>query len=172
MKKFASLLIGFLFICSLANGQYKINKTKYDFRAYSYKVGDPYNTGIAGVCSFLVPGLGQMVSGETGRGVAFLATDLGFSVMYVVGLLKMTEDIQNGRMGENGSGLFAAGAIGMLTVTIWSTIDAVRVAKVNNLAFRDKNKTSYNFKIQPFVSTINNYSIPKSVTGLTFIATF
>ena len=55
----------------------------------------------------------------------------------------------------------------MLTVDIWSIVDAVRVAKVNNLAFRDKNKTSYNFQIQPYFNTTyysQTGSIPTGVT--------
>ena len=172
MKKFASLFIGLFFVSVLANGQYKINKTKYNYRTYSYQVGDPYNTGVAGLCSLLIPGLGQMLSGETGRGLAFLGTDLGFSVVYVVGILKASNDINNYGEPTSGTGLIAAGGIGMLVVDIWSIVDAVRVAKVNNLAFRDKNKTSCSFKIQPYVSVINNYSTTRSASGISFKVIF
>ena len=72
MKRFILLLIGLLFISSFTNAQYRINKTKYDYRTYKHQVDDPYNPSVDGFVSFLVPGLGQMISGELGRGAAFL----------------------------------------------------------------------------------------------------
>jgi len=46
-------------------------KEKYDYKNYTYQKGDRYDPGTAGVCSFLIPGLGQAVSGEIGRGILF-----------------------------------------------------------------------------------------------------
>lgn len=172
MKKIYMLLIGFLFVCFIANGQYRINKYKYDYRTYRYQVGDPYNTGVAGLCSFLIPGLGQMLSGETGRGLAFLGADLGCGVLYYAGAVSATNDLNNGGTGLSGAGLIIVGGIGMLVVDIWAIVDAVRVAKVNNLAFRSNNRISYNFKIQPFVSVINNNSTTRPASGISFRLSF
>ena len=155
MKKCILFLISVLFLSSFANAQYKINKTKYDYHTYSYQVGDPYNPSVAGVTSFLIPGLGQMLSGEGGRGAAFLVGDLACAVVYIVGVSSAAKDIDEGGTGGGGTVAMVIGGIGMLGIEIWSIVDAVRVAKVNNLAFRDKNKTSYNIQIQPFTARYN-----------------
>jgi hypothetical protein len=49
------------------------------------------------------------------------------------------------------------GLVGALGVDIWSIVDAIRVAKVNNLDWRD-NPLSYNFQIQPYIFSANQYS--------------
>ena len=113
-----------------------------------------------------------MLSGETGRGLAFLGGDIGFGIIYVAGAFTSANDINNGGDGTNGTGLMLAGGIGMLAVDIWAIVDAVRVAKVNNLAFRNKNMNSYNFKIQPFVAQINNYTTNKPAAGISLKVTF
>jgi hypothetical protein len=86
MKKAILIFISALFICSIVNAQYRINKTKYDFHKYSYHVGDPYNPSVSGLTSFFIPGLGQMLSGEVGRGFGFLSGYLGSISVSFVGL--------------------------------------------------------------------------------------
>jgi len=71
------LLISLSLITSFVEAQYKINKTRYDYRTYTYQDGDKYNPAVAGITSFLIPGLGQVISGETIRGLAFFG---GFSL--------------------------------------------------------------------------------------------
>ncbi len=164
-------MIDILLISSLANAQYKINKSKYNYRIYSYEVGDPYSPVAAGITSLLIPGLGQALSGEPKRGLVFFGGFTACTIITSIGLLRLVELIGSGISGEvpkgSGLGMMAAGSVGMYTVDIWSIIDAVRVAKVNNLAFRDKNKTSYIFQIHPFINTAyyNQYaSIPIGLT--------
>jgi hypothetical protein len=60
MKNIVLLLACLLFISSVSNGQYKINRKKYDYHSFTYQPGDPYNPGIAGFASLLVPGMGQL----------------------------------------------------------------------------------------------------------------
>jgi hypothetical protein len=156
MKRCILLFISVLFISSFTNAQYKISKTKYDSHSYSYQVGDPYNPVAVGVTS-IIPGLGQIISGEAGRGFVFLG---GFSVCVAantIGMIRVFNAIGSGLSGEEpregGLILMIAGSIGMVTIDIWSIIDAVHVTKINNLAFRDKRKASYNLQIQSFVNT-------------------
>jgi len=157
MKKFLFILLGFVLCCSISNAQYSVNKTKYDYRTYIYEVGDPYNPSVAGVVSFLVPGLGQMLSGEGGRGAAFLGGYIGCWVLYGVGAGQATVAMEDEYQGE-GLGLMVVGILGVVAVDIWSIVDAVHVAKVNNLAWRDRNKTGYYMQlyalpVQAFNST-------------------
>jgi len=173
MKKSIFLILGILLICNISNAQYRVNKTQYDHKTYVYQVGDPYNPTIAGVASFFVPGLGQMISGEGGRGVGFLAGYVGCFTLYYVGALRTIDDINSGGDGSSGAGLMLVGLGSAVGVGIWSIVDAVRVAKVNNLAFRAQNKSSMNFKLEPFIfnaSTMNNKN--NVSTGLSLKMTF
>jgi hypothetical protein len=72
MRKLVIIIVNQMFISCVANSQYKINKTKYNYRTYSYQKSDPYIPAVAGVASFFVPGLGQMFANELGRGACFL----------------------------------------------------------------------------------------------------
>jgi hypothetical protein len=74
------IILGAGMVCA----QYKINKTKYDYRSWSYQDGDPYNPTTCGVLSF-IPGIGQMVANEFGRGAAFLVGALGCIGVTIVG---------------------------------------------------------------------------------------
>jgi hypothetical protein len=151
MRTYVILLAGLLLICSSASAQYKINKTKYNFKDYNYQGGDPYIPCLSGACSFLCPGLGQMVSGEGARGFAFLGGSIWFTILIGIGMSQQASDIDSGGDGKAGSGLQSVGLTGLLAVYIWSIGDAVRVAKVNNLARRDKNKTGYKIQFSPAV---------------------
>ena len=66
---------------------YKINKQKYDYKMYMPQPGDPNNPAVMGLASFFIPGLGQMLSGETGRGLAYLGGSIALSGITVAGAL-------------------------------------------------------------------------------------
>lgn len=174
MKKSIFFILGILLICNISNAQYRLNKTQYDHKTYVYQVGDPYHPTIAGVASFFLPGLGQMISGEGVRGVGFLAGFAGCVTIIFVGALSTIDDIHyGGGDGSSGERLMFVGLGGAVGVSIWSIVDAVHVAKVNNLAFREQNKSSINFKLEPFIfnaSTLNNKN--NVSTGLSFKMTF
>lgn len=147
-------------VCGAAEAQYKINKTQYDYRSWQLEPGDPYNPGLCGAINLLLPGVGQMIAGEGGRGAAFLGGYVGCIVIYAVGVGIATialDDEANGGPEYSGEGFGAMviGLGGMITVGIWSIVDGVRVAKVNNLAFRDKFNQSYNLKFEPYVAPLH-----------------
>jgi hypothetical protein len=82
MKKFITALLALTIFCNMINAQYRVNKTVFDHRTWNYKPGDPYNPTICSVISILIPGMGQMVTGETGRGFLFLGTYLGSHLIF------------------------------------------------------------------------------------------
>jgi hypothetical protein len=162
MKRCILLLISVFFISSFTNAQYRINKTKYDYCTYSHQVGDRYNPTVAGIASF-IPGLGQALSGEAGRGATFFE---GFAGCFGVTAYGAYVGL-NSENGAVGTQIMLTGMAGMLAVDVWAIIDAVRVAKVNNLAWRDKNKTPYNLQVQPYINKTyynKNGSIPDELT--------
>lgn len=153
MRKIIVISVVLLGFCSLSiNAQtYSINKLKYDYRTYIPEYGDPYNPAISGVCSFLIPGLGQMISGEGGRGIAFLGGYLGCAVVYGTGYAQAFNGNYSGAAGK-----MLLGIGGMLGIGIWSIVDAVKVAKVNNLYIRDyRKRTSFDIELSPYLSQIN-----------------
>lgn len=163
-KAFLSLII-ICFLSVSADAQYRINKTNYNYRDYSHQEGDRYSPAGAGIESFFLPGLGQMIAGEGVRGVVFLAGATGCVVLLGIGMTDMyTESTTSD---QSGGGLYLAGLLGYMVVDIWSIVDAVRVAKVNNLAYRDKKNSSVNLKIEPYISTeyyYQNGSVPMGLT--------
>lgn len=146
------------------SAQYKVNKLHYDYRAYAYEIGDPYQPGVCGVVSFLIPGVGQMISHEVGRGVGFLGGYIGCYIIMEVGLVKSSLDIDEGGTGSEGMALAVAGIIGAIAVDIWSTVDAVRVAKVNNMAWRDQYRKGTGLKISPDIRFLPGQKVAPSLT--------
>lgn len=165
IKRMLFLVFIALLTVNSANAQYKVNKTKYDYKTWELQPGDPYNPALVGVVNFLIPGVGHMVAGETGRGFAFLGGFAGSYILYNVGAAKAVSaineaDASGATYEGDGAGLMLLGLASMIVVDIWSIVDGVRVAKVNNLAFRDKHKIGSSIKLNPaFISvkTFNNY---------------
>jgi hypothetical protein len=156
MKKLY-LFLGCLVIISIVtDAQYKINRTKYDYHTYQHQTGDPYNPSFAGFASLLVPGMGQMVSGEVGRGACFMGGCTGCFLFMVIG--------GSTAAAESGYGIVLLGFAGFIAIDLVSLVDAVHVAKVNNLAFRDKYKTSYKVQLSPWFGSIHNESVPAGLS--------
>ena len=169
MKKIVVILL-FAAFCGATEAQYKINKTKYDHRSWELAPGDPYNPGLCGAINLLVPGVGQMIAGEGGRGAAFMVAYVGTIGIYAAGSVKaavaLDEEANGGpQYSGEGSAAVLLGLGGMLTVGIWSIVDGVRVAKVNNLAFRDKYHQSYHLKLEPYVAPLHLGDGRSSVQG-------
>ena len=151
MKKLYLFLGCLLIISTVSDAQYKINRTKYDYQTYRHQTGDPYNPAFAGFASFLVPGMGQMVSGEVGRGACFLGGCTGCFLLMVIGGSTAT--------GDSGYGVVLLGLTGIVAIDLISLVDAVRVAKVNNLAFRDKYKTSFKVQLSPWFGSVHDGNV-------------
>jgi hypothetical protein len=136
---------------NIAVPSYKQLKMNYNPHMYIPQLGDPYNPTISGVCSWLVPGLGQIISGETGRGFGFLGGYAGCYLFMGIGGAMVYDDPTTGGL------MVLAGAVGMITVDVWSIVDAVHVAKVKNMYVNDmRNKTSsLKLELSPYVDQIS-----------------
>lgn len=64
MKRFLLIISSVLIIGSFASARYKTNKEIYDYPAYTHRKGDPYPPALAAGISLLLPGFGQIISGE------------------------------------------------------------------------------------------------------------
>jgi hypothetical protein len=152
---------------------YKQIKMNYNTRMYVSQPTDPYNPAISGLCSWLIPGLGQMICGETSRGLGFLGGYAGCYIVMGVGSVVAADSYEDGAI-IAGSLLTIVGAVGLLTVDIWSIVDAVKVAKVKNMYVSDmrKNTSSFHLEVAPYMDQISlNNEIVRPV-GLTMRVRF
>ena len=160
MKKICLLAIFLCSFCLLSNAQYRINKKTYDRRTYHYEKGDRCSPAVAGIASFFIPGLGQMVCGEPVRGLCFMVPAYTGVTVGMVELIRGMSGMSHSNSNAGNIFLFSFGLY--YALELWSTIDAVHVAKVNNMAFRDKQSATYRFKVMPYVG-LANYNLNRNI---------
>ena len=161
----------FIFILSvsqLVHAQYKINKKEHNYKDYTYQETDKYHPAIAGVASYVLPGLGQIYCNENKRGFNFLMGYLGGgSIMITGAIIDLPNLLGNNHQFTLGKGMIIGGALLSASIQIWSTVDAVRVAKVNNMAHRNNNKIGMSLLFNPNVIVNGNQT-----TAITLAITF
>ena len=127
---------------------YKDLKGVYNPKEYVKQDTDPYNAGWYECASFFIPGVGQLLSGEVWRGLAFMGgeailmgiiTDAALEIEKIAvtndsGFLTGYTDEAKGK--RNMAVLLSALGVD-LGLAIWSSIDAARVAKVKNMYYQD-----------------------------------
>ena len=152
------------------NAQYRAQKKKYDYRHYTYQPGDRCRPFTAAFASLFIPGLGQMICGEGLRGTCYLFGCAGSLLVSYKGVMKFssaTESDPNFSQAEKtGFAMFTGGLASAAVLWIWSIADAPRVAKVKNLASRDKRKASGNLSIQPYLNFQSYAANNKTMLGL------
>lgn len=146
--------------------KYKELKDIYSPSEYISMPGNPYSPGLSGVLSFLIPGLGQMICDEVGRGFGFLGGSVGLAIVTGVGL---------------GYSYYSTGAavvaiisyIGLLTLDIIAIVDAVKVAKVKNMYVQDmRSAYSFDLNLRPSIDYIPSASGMQPTVGLTLALNF
>lgn len=185
MKKIITVLI-LAALCTAAFAQkitYKELKGTYSYKDYVKSDTDPYQVFWIGLESFAVPGMGQLVMRETGRGWAFLgahavlgsvADECINSARKLIatnaeGKYYVPDEDQDKFMGLV-AGLAAAG-LADLGVAIWSSVDAVRIAKVKNMYYQDNAKHA-SATLYPSFNLVESGTGMVPVTGMTFALTF
>lgn len=153
------------------NMKYSELKKFYNYKDYDRFIGEErYNPSLMGVCSFMIPGLGQVISGETGRGILQF---LGVDVLMCLGLCTEYSGIdETGRLGK-GAGLTAIACFcGATAIYIFSIVDAVRVAKVRNMYKEDIRNYSANISLSPYCDFVCLDTKSAPVAGLSFKLSF
>ena len=144
----------------------------------------------AGFGSFLIPGLGELCCGETGRGLAFLLPNLalaGTNLALGTKLYSLIKKDSNGNviLTENGivyidpakaqslSSIRSIVTLVDLALSIWSCVDAVRVAKVKNMYYQDlRNGYSMDFSLMPSLELAQTPTGYQPAPGLTLSLRF
>ena len=163
-----------------AGMKYKELKHIYHYGDWYSGLGDKHNPALMGVCSWLIPGLGQMISGEVGRGFGWLGGAVGCSVLMGVGAgVSAGASYFDGsywyydeEQAIAGTVIMLAGSLAMLTVDICAIVDACRVAKVRNMYEQDLRKMNYSFELHPSVDYIRMANGVQPTAGLTLAMRF
>lgn len=129
--------------------RYKDIRRYYEGQTYHAEYDDPYSPFASGLASFFIPGLGQCINGEVGRGIGIVAGNLGFVALEVLEVSAFgfsAADLSNlnyYNWGYNGTVMFMSGVALLATATaqcafnIWNIFDAARIAEVKNMYYQD-----------------------------------
>lgn len=158
--------------------KYKDLRRIYDYRDWKRSSQDPYNPSVMGVCSWLVPGLGQMICGETGRGVGMLVGAVGSVAVTGAGaymFMAYRKSPSGNKINDAnfvaGSFMMAVGALALVSVDVCAIVDACRVAKVKNLYDQSWKKTT-SMELRPYVDYIQMSDNLQPAAGVTFALKF
>ncbi|NLX41325.1 MAG: hypothetical protein GXY75_05465 [Bacteroidales bacterium] len=147
--------------------KYRELKHLYNHKDYISVSGD-LNPAWSGVASFFIPGLGECINEEWGRGLGkFFGSAALVSAAAVF--------TQVGFYGEEGGPLIIAAACyaGALGLNIWSIVDAIRIAKVKNMYEQDLRQVySFNLDLYPSVNCIQMGNTMQPTVGFTLALQF
>lgn len=135
----------------------------YDYRLYQRSIYDKYSPVGSGIASLFIPGLGQMICGEWGRGFAWLGGSFGGVVLMLTTALAESEE------------LFLMSAAATLAVRVGSIVDGTRVAKVKNMYLNDLRAAGYygfELDMYPSVNYVRTASGIQPTAGMTLALRF
>ena len=137
-------------------------KNMYDYRMYRPGGYERYSPAWSGVASFFIPGLGQLICGETGRGFGQFALSTMCDIVTVVSIV---EDLEV---------LGPLTSLAHLGIAIWSIVDATRVAKVKNMYENDLRslQSSVSVDLYPSLNAVPMQGGLGVAPGMTLSLTF
>jgi hypothetical protein len=153
------------------NMRYKELKRLYNHKEYEAALADRYSPGWTGVASAVIPGLGECINGEWGRGLGKFFGNLALVTTANVFVQKSYVDAYPTWQADIVVG--AVCYVAALGLDIWSIVDAVRIAKVKNMYEQDLKKTyAVDVDLYPSVDYIQLASGVQPTTGFTFAVRF
>lgn len=161
--------------------RYKQYKKLYNHRMYIPEPGDRYSVGWGGWASFFIPGLGQMINGEGGRGAGYLIGSILCGTTTILGANLCNTGVATDDEGMIIGGIIATvcGSVAWLSVDIGAIVDGVRVARIKNMYYQDmqkiKNHPEINVTMQPYVSATSSHigaGLDTPVAGISLCMTF
>ena len=151
--------------------RYRDIKGWYNPRNYVSSSDEPYSPFLAGISSWIIPGLGQCIDGEWGRGIGIIAANIGFATLEATGLSLAFFYSQPVKIYDTDYGRsypysirsyndeLALLCIGCTLLTaavhtgmnIWNIFDAVNIAKVKNMYYMDasQNTAAFDLHLEP-----------------------
>ncbi len=137
-------------------------KKLYDYRMYRPGGYERYSPAWSGVASFFIPGLGQLICGEAGRGFGQFA------------LSTMCDIVTIASIEEGIDGLPLLTSLAHLGIAIWSIVDATQVAKVKNMYETDLRsmRSSVEVEMYPSLNAVPMQGGLGVAPGMTLSLTF
>lgn len=167
------------------SSSYSELKNFYNASDYVKSDVDPYSVFWIGLESLGVPGSGQLIMKETGRGWAFLGTSVALGAAQSIcaqNVVDLIEKDANGKWSISDANkdkarnyLAAVGGVmvAQLGLSIWSCIDAVKIAKVKNQYYQDtKRKHALSATVSPSVDLVQTGTSVIPTAGMTFAVRF
>ncbi len=155
--------------------KYKELKKIYNYKDWNSDA-DRYEPGLMSACSFIIPGLGQMICGEVGRGFGWFGGAVGCWALVGLGAgleaYGSLENVNNRGISLTGTILTIAAYVGVGAIEVCSIIDASRVAKVKNMYDQDLKKRNYSLNLYPSVNYVKMAGGVQPATGLTLAMRF
>lgn len=125
---------------------YRQIKKIYDYRDWQKAENDPYSPVAAGLCSLFIPGLGQMINGEFGIGLAYLGgvyvSELSAVFFTMAALSAGNVDDEFRAFGTIGAAVALAASV---TLNVCSIMGAYRMAARKNLLYQDLHSSDISF---------------------------
>lgn len=167
MKKtiFISVVLVLLFSLNTNAQNIKYNDVKNSYTTQGYRSvikHEIYSPLAAGLSSYFLPGLGQFYLHEPLRGICFMGSELVAAGVAFAGFINIIgepiDDFNDHYNKRWGGTLLITGMIAGIIIEIWSICDAVKIAKIKNLALQ---KDPISIQINPEInfsnSTLGNY---------------
>lgn len=149
--------------------KYKQLKHIYDYREYRRSYMDRFTPGWIGFASFMLPGLGECICDEWGRGLGKFVGAVACSTAGTIFSLASYTDT-NWEADIAFAIIFYAAA---LSFDIWSIIDATRISKVRNMYESDmREKYAFDLSLFPSVSCVRFGNNIQPTAGLTLALKF
>lgn len=141
----------------------------YDYSTYIPHFMDRYSPGWIGFASFLIPGLGECICEEWGRGLVKFGSNVVLATTASIFTMKSYRDV-NWRLDIAVAVICYAAVFG---IDIWSIVDAVRIARVKNMYTRDlMNQYSIDVDLFPSVNYVQIGNKVQPTAGLTLALRF
>lgn len=148
---------------------YRQLKYIYDFREYERSYMDRFSPGWIGFASFMLPGLGEFICDEWGRGLGKLAGAAACAATGAYFTVSSYVD-DNWQTDIAFAVIFYAAALG---IDIWSIVDSIRIAKVRNMYENDmREKYAFDLSIFPSMDYIHFGNSIQTTAGLTLALRF
>lgn len=142
---------------------YRQMSDHYDYRLYQPSIYDKYSPAGSAVASFFIPGLGQAICGEWGRGFAWFGSQMGTTILMLASALTDKEE------------LFLMASAATLALRVGTIVDGARVAKVKNMYLNDLRAAGYygfEMDIYPSVNYVRTASGIQPTAGMTLALRF
>lgn len=149
--------------------KYKELKNLYNYKEYIPSLSDKYSPAWTGIASFLIPGLGECINEEWGRGLC----KFGGNLLLGIAAYNAAYSYYYGYGTDATASIIYLCCAGALAIDIWSIIDAIHIAKVKNMYEQDLRRLySLDTKLSPSINYIQNGNSLQPIAGMKLTFTF